>query len=68
MAQNQRSCHQVVGFDPGCWWYRDGVAWIYIPFGPADRRDLAADVSYRVRARNSTEEVTWNLEQSVLRR
>ena len=57
-----------VGFDAGCWWFQDGAAWIYVPLGPADRRDLQRGVSYRVRARNSTAGFTWDLEQRVTRR
>jgi hypothetical protein len=56
-----------VGFDAGCWWFENDVVWIYIPFGPADRRDLKPAVSYRVRSPNSKEGFTWDLDQRVTR-
>lgn len=42
------------GFQPGCWWRdRDaGYALLVVPFGGADRRDLAAGVRYTFAPRN----------------
>jgi hypothetical protein len=34
----------AIGFDPGCWWFQDGAAFVYLPLGPGDRRDLALKV------------------------
>ena len=56
-----------IGFDPGCWWYKDGTAYIYVPFGGADRRDLREGVDYAARARNGAEGYTWVLELAVRR-
>jgi len=42
-----------IGLDAGCWWWRGDHALVYVPFGPADRRDLALDVTYRPRMREA---------------
>jgi len=48
-----------VGFEPGCWWYDNGRAWIYVPFGGADRRDLVTGVEYAFVPRNSEDDFVW---------
>ena len=54
-----------VGFDTGCWWYKNGTAYIYLPFGGADRRELREGVDYAARARNEAQGYTWVLELVV---
>lgn len=48
--------HQTLGtaFRPGTWWRdrSDGHAWLVLPFGAADRRNLATGVRYRLQPRN----------------
>jgi hypothetical protein len=56
-----------VGFDPGCWWYRDGSAYIYLPFGAGDKRDLVERIDYAVIARNANDGFAWELDLSVSR-
>ena len=56
-----------VGFDPGCWWYRNGEAYIYVPFGAGDRRDLVEGVDYTASARNAIDDFAWELNLSVRR-
>ena len=40
-----------VGLEKGCCWFRSDLnqAHVYVPFGPADKRDLALDVAYTAR-------------------
>ncbi len=54
-----------VAFDSGCWWLKNDRAWIYLPFGAADRRDLAPNVEYRVRARNDGRPCRWQLPEDL---
>ncbi|MEE8467991.1 MAG: hypothetical protein V3T22_06020, partial [Planctomycetota bacterium] len=56
-----------VGFDPGCWWYRNGEAYIYVPFGAADRCDLVEGVDYTAVARNDIDGFVWELDLRVRR-
>lgn len=56
-----------VGFDPGCWWYKNGTAYIYLPFGSADRRDLVEGVDYTAIARNEGDGHSWELNLQVRR-
>jgi hypothetical protein len=56
-----------ISFDPGCWWFENGAAWIYVPFGPSDRQDLKPNVSYRVIPQNHAENFLWNLDQNITR-
>jgi hypothetical protein len=56
-----------MNFDSGCWWFQDGSAWIYVPFGPADRRDLKTNLLYRVRPQNNATESLWNFDQNLKR-
>lgn len=48
-----------VGFDPRCYWYDNGAAWIYVPFGAGDRRDLVRGVEYAFRPRNAHAGLAW---------
>ena len=41
--------------DPLCVWWRGDHALVYVPFGPADRRDLVPGVEYSPRFRNDKE-------------
>lgn len=56
-----------IGFDPQCWWYLDGIAYVYMPFGIADRRDFVEGVDYAALPRNGTEGFTWRFESGVRR-
>ena len=48
-----------VVFDAGCWWLKNDMAWIYLPFGRADRRDLVDGVAYQFRPRNEKNDWAW---------
>ena len=50
-----------VGFDPNCFWYDNGAAYIYVPFGPADKNDLREGVRYEVTARNQSNRYKWRV-------
>ena len=43
-----------IGLDPACWWWRgdEKHALVYVPFGPADKRDLVLDAVYRPKIRD----------------
>ena len=56
-----------INFDPGCWWFDAGSAWIYVPFGPADRQDLKPNISYRVTPQNHANKFLWNFDQNIIR-
>jgi transglutaminase superfamily protein len=56
-----------VRVDHGCWWFQERAAWVYLPFGPADRRDLKPGVPYRVRAENHTDHSRWDVDLRVTR-
>ncbi len=57
-----------VGFDAGCWWwYPGGTAFVYVPFGQGDQRELLPGVEYSAVARNGTEGYAWELDLSVRR-
>jgi transglutaminase-like putative cysteine protease len=56
-----------IGFDPGCWWYSNGTAHVYLPFGAADRRDLREGVEYAVVARNRTDGYAWEIDHTIVR-
>jgi len=50
-----------IGFDPGCWWFEQDHALVYLPFGDADRRDLVRGVSYHVHVRNESAEGRFDM-------
>ena len=54
-----------IGFDAGCWWFRNDGAWIYVPFGPADRRDLVKGVPYALRPRNAKKGFSWVVDEGL---
>lgn len=56
-----------VGLDPGCYWGKDEGVWVNVPFGAADRRDLADGVEYRATARNENAGYRIALELPVTR-
>jgi len=56
-----------VGFDPDCWWYQNGTAYIYVPFGAGDRRDLIEGVEYTAVARNEARGYSWRMDLKVRR-
>lgn len=56
-----------VGFERGCWWYKNGSVFIYLPFGQTDRRDLREGVVYSVRARNEETNFLWDMELEIAR-
>jgi len=53
--------------DSGCWWFKNDVAYVYLPFGQADRSALAKGVEYRASARNENAGYRLELELSVSR-
>jgi hypothetical protein len=57
-----------IGVDPGGFCWGDGndhVAWVVLPFGPADRRDFVEGIEYRLRARNSKAGFRWDVGDDV---
>ena len=48
-----------VGFDPGCYWVKNSLLRIYVPFGGGDQRDLKQHVVYKFRPRNSNQDYRW---------
>ncbi|MEM7315005.1 MAG: hypothetical protein AAF497_17805, partial [Planctomycetota bacterium] len=50
-----------VAFDGGCFWLYQDTMKIYVPFGPADRRDLSQDIAYRFVPRNSKPHYLWGM-------
>ena len=56
-----------VGFDPGCWWFKNGTVFIYLPFGAVDRCDFLKGVDYTAVARNEAEGPRWDLALAVRR-
>lgn len=53
--------------DPGCWWWKDGVAYVYVPFGQAERDALVQGVEYSASAGNANEGYHIALELTVER-
>lgn len=53
--------------DAGCWWYMDGTAYVYLPFGQAERDALARGVAYTARASNANDGFHLALDLSVTR-
>jgi hypothetical protein len=56
-----------IGFEPSCWWFKNHVSYLYVPFGTGDRRDLIEGVDYTASARNEAEGFLWDLELRVRR-
>ena len=55
-----------IGLDADHWWWRNDHALVVVPFGPADRRDLAADTRYRFVPRNDRKDATvWQVAADV---
>ena len=54
-----------VGIDAGNWWNRSDHWDVVVPFGAADRNDLAADVEYRFVPRNDGKRCTWQVAESL---
>ena len=54
-----------VGLHANCWWADNGRGWIYVPFGPADRRDHMRNVLYRPEARNGNQGFALTLEDDL---
>ena len=50
-----------VALDPRCWWQKNDRTFVAVPFGDADRRDLAEKVEYRVAASNASAAAQWQL-------
>lgn len=53
--------------DPGCWWYMDDTAYVYLPIGEAERAALARGVEYAARASNANEGFHLALDLTVTR-
>ncbi len=54
-----------VGLDAGCWWFRNDHALVVVPFGPADQRDLATGVPYRLVLRNGSTDAIWQSDDAL---
>ena len=54
-----------VGFDAGCRWANGESCYIFVPFGPADRRDLELNVAYRFEPQNLSESHVWELREGL---
>ncbi|MCR9244239.1 MAG: hypothetical protein NXI31_04350 [bacterium] len=55
-----------VGFEKLVRWYRpEGHAYVFVPFGGADRRDLVTGVPYRFVTRNQGEEAHWQVRDDL---
>jgi hypothetical protein len=55
-----------VGFQPGVWWRREGHWDLFVPFGGADRNDLAPDKTYRFVPRNEGKASSWDVAKGLL--
>jgi hypothetical protein len=53
--------------DPGCWWFKDGTAYVYLPLDAGARDSLERGVAYRARAGNTVPGYTLELELEVTR-
>ncbi|MEM1451909.1 MAG: transglutaminase domain-containing protein [Planctomycetota bacterium] len=56
-----------VALEPGCSWFKNDRAFVYVPFGRADREQLRGGTSYRATARNQSETHLWRLDLTVRR-
>jgi len=54
-----------VGFDKGCFWLNRNRAFIYIGFGPGDKRDLAKDAEYVFSPRDSSADKGWQMKNKL---
>jgi hypothetical protein len=54
-----------VGLDAGSFWWCTDHAWVVVPFGPADRRDLRKGAEYRFVPRNQNPATTWRIGDGV---
>jgi hypothetical protein len=52
--------------DKGCWWYKNGTAYVYLPFGEREREQLAHGVEYKARASNAKPGYRVEVELSVV--
>ncbi|HVS18918.1 MAG TPA: hypothetical protein VMT18_09990, partial [Planctomycetota bacterium] len=53
--------------DKECWWFKNGVAYVYVPFGQQQRDALARGVEYTARASNANDGFRLALDLSVTR-
>lgn len=53
--------------DKGCWWFKNGVAYVYLPFDQDQRGSLARGVEYEAGAANSRPGYRIDLELTVER-
>jgi hypothetical protein len=51
----------ALALDPGCWWFRNDHALVYLPFGPRERDELAVGVVYLPLPRNTAPEAQLEL-------
>lgn len=54
-----------VGLDPGCYWVANHQAYVYVPFGGGDRRDLVTDVAYSLEPRNQHNGFEWVVPETI---
>lgn len=54
-----------IGFDKGCFWVNDNKAYIYVPFGGGDRRDLVKGVEYSFQPRDDSIKKGWQLKKEL---
>ena len=56
-------------FEPGCWWLKDGTAWIWLrPVLPSPAATGKPGATYRAKAQNDSSSVRWILPGDPLRR
>jgi hypothetical protein len=55
-----------VGIDGRNWWGRGDHWHLFVPFGPADRRDHVADRNYRFVPRNEKQGGTWQVAEGLV--
>ena len=55
-----------VELDPGCRWFQQGMAWVYLPIGLEARRGLVAAASYRAIPRNGSALLHWKIARDVV--
>ncbi len=54
-----------VGFEAGCWWWKNDHGLILVPFGAGDRRDLVPGKGYVFTPRNDGAAAKWNMPQEL---
>ena len=55
-----------MSFDPGCVWLSNGTAYIYVPFGGDDRRELVKGIEYKFQPHSDRLETGWKLNDELV--